>query len=335
MINLVVYLPNSYYLNEATSFYIDMVCEGLSNQKPKIVHELSGLNKFDAVFVIDAKSFLFVKMRYPTMKIITWYQGIVPEEALMTLNSRLRYRVWSALEFFALNFSLLNIFVSSAMKNHYEHKYNYNNKRDIIIPCFNKKINSDSYSYSRGLSFVYAGSLHKWQCIERLLNIFKLIQIKEPAAALYFYTFNVNQARDIIKKYALCNVTLESVGLEEIDVKISKSKYGFLIRDDHVVNNVATPTKMSTYLSVGTKPILTDVFHDFTDYIDPDTCIFLDNAISDEDAADAILIDYYLRDDIDRFVSARDKVFEAYFNRSLYVKNIKQLVVDILSIKTS
>lgn len=40
-------------------------------------------------------------------------------------------------------------------------------------------------------------------------------------------------------------------------------KFGFVLRDDIAVNNVATPTKLSSYLSAGVIPIYSSALKDF------------------------------------------------------------------------
>ncbi|MEZ6930042.1 hypothetical protein [Aeromonas sp. S16(2024)] len=324
--NLLVYLPKSEYLNEATSFYIDMLCEGISNKESKIVYKLSELKGCDAVLVIDVKSFLFVKSRYPSMKVITWYQGIVPEEGLMFLNnSKIKFIYWSCFEFICLCFSFLNVFVSKAMHQHYVNKYKYKRLGGVVIPCFNKGIDHSIANQDRGFSFVYAGSLHKWQCIERMLSIFSAVQKKEPIATLEFYTFSVHDAEELIKKYSLKNTNIKRVELKDVDKEISKSKYGFLIREDHIVNNVATPTKINTYLSVGTRPILTDVIFDFKEKIDKNLCVYVSLHDADEQIADLIIADYRIKINELSFASARKNVFANYYNRDGYIKMLREI----------
>ncbi|MEN3759932.1 hypothetical protein [Aeromonas veronii] len=328
MTKIAVYLPKYDYLNEATSYYIDMVCDGLANEKPHIVYRLSELKKCNCemVLVIDAKSLVFVKLRYPTLKVITWYQGVVPEEALMVLGSRIRYVYWSFFEFISLQLSVLNIFVSGAMKEHYKRKYKYNKNQDVIIPCFNKQLCNEPIVENKNLSFVYAGSLHKWQCIDRMLSIFKCVQEINPDATLDFYTFNVDDARKIIDSFSLKNVKVMCAALDEIDKLISKSRYGFLIRDDHIVNNVATPTKLSTYLSVGTKPIITDVIFDFRENIDENACVNVSWLCSDREIAELIVVDYKRERAFDSFVIARDALFKCYLNRDKYVAKLREIM---------
>lgn len=325
MTKFVVYLPKLSYLNEATSYYIDMVCDGLFNEKPNITYRLSDLKKYRVVLVIDAKSCIFVKLRYPTVKVITWYQGVVPEEALMIFNSRIRYMYWSIFEFFSLQFSVLNIFVSEAMKKHYKNKYKYSASRDIIIPCFNKQLCHAPISENKELGFVYAGSLHRWQCIDRMLSIFKSVQQMEPNATLDFYTFNVEEARKKVGAFSLNNVNVMCAPLDEIEKLISKRKYGFLIRDNHIVNNVATPTKLSTYLSVGTKPILTDVVFDFRENISKDAYICIDDSETNDNIAALIMDDFKREGAFISFLLARDELFKCYFNKEQYINKLREI----------
>ncbi|MFH4294131.1 hypothetical protein WAJ58_23570, partial [Acinetobacter baumannii] len=49
--------------------------------------------------------------------------------------------------------------------------------------------------------------------------------------------------------------SIKYVSLENLDTELLKYKYGFLIRENHIVNNVATPTKMNSYLANGIIPI--------------------------------------------------------------------------------
>ncbi|TNJ21947.1 hypothetical protein CF111_12745 [Aeromonas sobria] len=277
------------------------------------------------VLVIDAKSLIFVKLRYPTLKVITWYQGVVPEEALMVLGSHIRYIYWSVFEFISLQLSVLNIFVSGAMKEHYIKKYKYNKNQDIIIPCFNKQLCPEPIIENKNLSFVYAGSLHKWQCIDRMLSIFKSVQQIEPNATLDFYTFNVEEAREKVGAFSLNNVNVMCAPLDEIDKLISKRKYGFLIRDNHIVNHVATPTKLSTYLSVGTKPILTDVVFDFRDNISKDAYICIDDSETNDNIAALIIDDFKREGAFISFLLARDELFKCYFNKEQYINKLREI----------
>lgn len=326
MTRLAVYLPQPGYLNEATSFYIEMICDGLANGEKNIVYNLSDLSGYDVVFVIDARSFVFVKLRHPRLKVVTWYQGVVPEEILMLSGSYIRYIYWCFLEFLSLRFSSLNIFISNAMKNHYENKYRHKISKSLVIPCFNKELAHDIVM-NDSLSFVYAGGLHKWQCIDRMLNIFSIIQAKEPNATLDFYTFNVAEAKKIVDSLNLNHVTLKTASLNEIDKLISKSKYGFIIRENHIVNNVATPTKLSTYLSVGTKPIITDVIFDFRMNVSRDVCVRVNWSDTDIEIAESIVSDHNNKDASGAFISARKELFKNYLNRSVYVDKLRKLII--------
>lgn len=109
------------------------------------------------------------------------------------------------------------------------------------------------------LSFVYAGALYDWQCIEETVLVFKMINEIDPSARLTLLTAKKQKAEELIKKFALVNIKISFVKLENLQNELVKYKYGFLLRKNDPINNVATPTKMNSYLAAGIIPINTNV----------------------------------------------------------------------------
>ncbi|SQD80125.1 glycosyltransferase family protein [Moritella yayanosii] len=329
MKNISVYLPKKDYLNEATEYYIEMLIGGIDCDFIGYFYSLKDIKHHDNVLVIDAKSLVFIKLRYPLKRVITWYQGVVPEEALMVFESRFRYYYWSFFEFISLKLSSWNFFVSTAMVTHYQKKYRIHITNKTIIPCFNKQMNkdiiyetADKYKY---LTFVYAGSLHKWQCVEQTLEIFKRLNDIHSDSQFFLYTFDVEEAKKMVKNIGVKNVTISRSSLEEIDYKISKCHYGFLVRDDNVVNNVATPTKLSTYLSVGTKPIMTNVIHDFESCLNLSNAVIYENMTSIDNIVKAIMTNYNNGMSVDDLVVDYETAFSDYYNRKHYQNIISKI----------
>ncbi len=329
MKNVSVYLPKKDYLNEATVFYIEMLIDGLGCDFLGYFYSLSDIKYHENVLVIDAKSLVFIKLRYPFKKVMTWYQGIVPEEALMVFASKFRYCYWSVFEYLSLKLSSWNFFVSTAMLEHYRAKYMVEITNKTVIPCFNKQMNKDiileSAKKYEHLTFVYAGSTHKWQCVEQTLAIFKKLNEVHEKAQLFLYTFDVSQAEKMVKKIGVNNVTISRCSLEEIDYKISKCHYGFLVREDNAVNNVATPTKLSTYLSVGTKPIMTNVIHDFESCLNLNNAVIYEHSESIEDIVKLILINYNNGTLVDDLIMDYEMAFSDYYNSDNYKKVVSKI----------
>jgi hypothetical protein len=166
------------------------------------------------------------------------------------------------LEKYALQISKLNIFVSERMKKHYIEKYNYISRNDIIIPCYNQNINKNAFNQEKYSipSFVYAGSVHHWQCIDEMLILFRSIKEQLSSATLTIYTKEQEVVINKLEKYSLNNsVIVKYLPYQELKHELSQFKYGFLLREEHIVNHVATPIKINTYLANGIIPIITNV----------------------------------------------------------------------------
>lgn len=268
---VVFFLPPK-TMNEATVYYVDIVKQGFLEAGYIInqTESLSDLKKYNKIFVMSAKWCFIVKLINPSAQIITWFQGLGGEEALMTKNSIIRQRLWNCVEFFSMKFSWLNIYVSERMHKYYQDTYRVKDKNFFIMPCFNKQLNLDSFNIMNKYNspnFVYAGGLDAWQCIDETLELFSLLEKDLPNASLTLLTKDKVKAKEMMEKYNIENYTLNFVALENLDNELKKYKYGFLIRKDHIVNNVSTPTKMNSYLANGVIPVYTNVIDDFNDEI--------------------------------------------------------------------
>lgn len=61
----------------------------------------------------------------------------------------------------------------------------------------------------------------------------------------------------------MCGAGIKFVPSSELQQVLGAYKYGFIVRDDIAVNNVATPTKMNSYMAAGVIPVYSDVINDF------------------------------------------------------------------------
>ena len=103
--------------------------------------------------------------------------------------------------------------------------------------------------------FLYAGSLAKYQRIDLMLDAFAQAQQALPEARLLFYTRELDEAKRLVEERGLHNVEISYKTQVELPAAIAVAKYGFVIRDDSIVNRISTPTKISTYIANGIIPI--------------------------------------------------------------------------------
>lgn len=257
-------------INDATAFYVNIIKKAISKGGDHYSEVIGSpvFEKDENVVTIGSLDALYsYRKKYKT--IINWYQGIGPEQ-LLYFSSENRFYVWGKVvlyylcEMLALRKCRLNIFVSKSMLNHYKAKYGYTGDNYFIMPCFNEYLQKNSFydeKYKRP-TFVYTGSTDGWQCIPETLCLFKKIKERIPEATLTIYSKDKEKVARMLKE---CGVEAEIkyVSYTQLSEEIKKFKYGFLIRQDNPVNDVATPTKMCSYMANGLIPIYSDVIGDF------------------------------------------------------------------------
>ncbi|HEN9524451.1 TPA: hypothetical protein U9I82_002881 [Acinetobacter baumannii] len=325
-------------INEATIYYVDMLKEAFIEAGYKVfdTESLSDLKNYNNIFVMSAKWCFIVKLMHPRARIVTWFQGLGGEEALMTRNSIIRKRLWNCVELFAMKYSWLNIYVSMRMRKYYCDTYKIIDKNFFIIPCFNKQFNFDSLSVVskyNNPTFVYAGGLDKWQCIEETLKLFSLIEKDLPNANLTILTKDIDKAKELVNKFLIKNFKVDFVPLKNLDEELKKYKYGFIIRDDHIVNNVSTPTKMNSYLANGIIPIYTNVIDDFNQNLNLKNCGLI---LDVNDRLDAWKKDIINFENVSknsefkiRVESEIEEIFGKYYNRESYINELQKYLKKI------
>ena len=152
------------------------------------------------------------------------------------------------------------IAVTEEMKLHMINKYKDKIKADFIIMpiyeeniCDFKKINDAKLINNQSI-VVYAGGTQKWQLIPEMqkamidtsANVYFEICVPKPSEF-----FEIWGDKTYIK-----NMTVESRTHGEVLKIYERSHYGFVLREDIAVNNVACPTKLVEYMENGIIPIL-------------------------------------------------------------------------------
>jgi hypothetical protein len=320
-------------LNVATLYYIKIIEKASLSIGMEMYYctKLNNVSKGDILFTITEKYFCTAKLRYPFHKTIYWSQGIGPEEYLVTGNNIMKYWIKTIIEFISVKYSDVLFAVSNRMIENFEKKYRYNKTNYIVMPCYN-------LNYISGLSistkerynqpsFVYAGNFAAWQCVEETLQIFKHIQESIPNASLTLLVKEKIEAVTLIMKYELKDVTIEYVSLEDLQNELTKYKYGFIIREDTLVNNVATPTKMNSYLASAIIPIYTDAVDSFVENITlGEYTLCLKSKSSNDEKVQAIL-EFEEKIIVPNEFNEKIKlVFDCYYNDELYEKQIKEIL---------
>lgn len=196
--------------------------------------------------------------------------GVVPEE-LMMKNKRIHTLVAEFIECTLFKKINVCIAVTNKMAIHYKKKYPLSRCQYIvyaILPShLNKKVNYDNDYLSDKVEIIYSGNTQIWQNVDIMLEA-----IKRNLDNKFRFTILTGEPDQILEKIKelkidVSQLLVKSVKPNELEDYYRKSHYGFVLRDDILVNQVACPTKIIEYLTYGIIPIvLSEKIGDFEDY---------------------------------------------------------------------
>lgn len=194
---------------------------------------------------------------YPWIKRILDMHGVVPEEFTYQ-GDQTSAQYFNSIEKQMISSVSYLVVVSEAMRHHVEKKYSGLFRGQFItLPIF-QGINIDqSYKpYHNGKPIIiYAGGLQKWQQVP------KMIDAIDKTADYNIYLFFCPEPELVIamlpeKLRGSPSVIVESRNLSELIKEYRQCHYGFILRGDILVNQVACPTKLIEYLAMGIVPIV-------------------------------------------------------------------------------
>lgn len=203
-------------------------------------------------------SFLFIK--WIKNKYVLDLHGVVPEE-LKFQNMKLKSKLFNLIECFIFDKIDICVAVTNRLATHYKNKYPVSKCKYIIYTIFpNNLVQSnlhESNSDDNLVHIIYSGNTQKWQNIDLMLSV-----IKRNLFPNYKYTIltgELQNMKDALIIHGLNNeknIELKSVSPKELASYYERANYGFILRDDIAVNNVACPTKLVEYMFYGIIPIV-------------------------------------------------------------------------------
>lgn len=197
--------------------------------------------------------------------------GVVPEELAMK-NKKIHTKIASLVEKALFHKIQICIAVTNRMVKHYMNKYPNSKSHYIVYAILPNHINKTvKYNFeeqaSEKIEIIYSGNAQVWQNIDLMLQV-----IKSNISNKINFTILTGEPDKINHKLKengidLSLIHVKSVKPEELKDYYLKSNYGFVLRDDILVNRVACPTKIIEYLAYGIHPIvLSEKIGDFEEY---------------------------------------------------------------------
>jgi glycosyltransferase involved in cell wall biosynthesis len=186
--------------------------------------------------------------------------GAVPEEEKFFKNRKIILLFYTMVERIVFSHVKKVICVTYSMRDHFNIKYpKYKGNYYVysILPINIKTEQSQNLIKSDDkIIILYSGGISPWQKVDYMLQIIEKNQA--PNILYIILTGHVTEFKEIISKYHISeqNLKLDSVNPNELSKYYELTDYGFILRDDNPVNNVANPTKMVEYLYYGIIPIV-------------------------------------------------------------------------------
>jgi hypothetical protein len=115
--------------------------------------------------------------------------------------------------------------------------------------------------------FCYLGQAQSWQCVQETIAVYSRIERERNDTFFLVLTRDTEEFRKLSQAKGIKNIEIRSVPHAMVPCFLKWCDYGFVIRKPHLVNFVASPTKVLEYLSAGVRPILTEAVGDFSDFL--------------------------------------------------------------------
>ncbi|TKS56985.1 glycosyltransferase [Mesohalobacter halotolerans] len=227
----------------------------------------SFLVKGDVLYIRSFMDYIFLQpFRFLGIKMVYDFRGFVAYESYLKHKSIIKFLVVYFLEGICY-LTATNIFtVSNQFSKTLKKKYLVKRKIHVIPSLISQKLvtsNNISIAESKN-KFVYIGGLSKWQKVDEIIKIFDEIS-KSYDSTLDIITKDLNTANKLINS-AKNKDKIRCFSIDQNDVMKTLINYdfGFLLRDNILLNNVASPVKFLEYCAAGVLPVISENVGDFS-----------------------------------------------------------------------
>lgn len=171
------------------------------------------------------------------------------------------------------------IFVSQKMHRYYEDKFGRVIENHAVIPCaINAQFKFDpqkraslrrEHNLLDKLVVAYAGSAVAYQLVDEMCILFKAIHQHLPNAHFMILSHHSGQFQRQLDEHKIntANYSIFSVTHEGVFDLLQMGDVGLMLRDDSILNIVASPTKFAEYLLCGLPVITSDYVGDFSNAV--------------------------------------------------------------------
>lgn len=230
---------------------------------------LSKLQNFETPVVVQARGLCAEEYRYASQKSISSNRKNIGIKALW---DKLIFKSLQKIEKYVYNAQTSNAFnlkieaVSLALKDYIIQKFGADPVKIVLaIKDIPKTIDKyqvvvwrtqvrdelgipDDYTV-----YCYSGSFKPWQCAKETIESFSFQYFKDPKSFMLVLTQDQEPFENELKRLDIpkSNYIIKNVKTEELYKYMSAANFGFLLREQDIINWVSRPTKMLEYQACG------------------------------------------------------------------------------------
>ncbi len=231
---------------------------------------------------------LYILKLFPRTRIIFESRGATIEEKKYVNENNLNFKkkIKTYLSYFSekllIEKSNAVICVSNALKEYYFEKFKIENRNKFIVfpgaadsflffmnSTLRERIREKLNYKDDDIVIIYIGALNmKWEIPDVVFSFLKDLSLKDKLFKFLIVTPDVEFTNTYISKYKLKNyATVLESPFNEVNHYLNAADIGLLLREDILMNNVASPTKFSEYLLAGLPAIISKGILDFSSVI--------------------------------------------------------------------
>lgn len=233
----------------------------------------TALKKARHIYVRSYKDFILVYLLrfvfFAKCKIIYDFRALVCYESYYKNKSKFRFVILRQLERFAYKMADHICAVSHSLKRQLIKEFGLRNIS--INPCCVNEVFKREKLIENHVQFVYLGGMSSWQCFNDVLKLYEQIEEKNAfTSTLTVITQDLTKAGQLIETFRPGgrNIILISLPPEQVFTELKKYDFGFLLREENIINKVASPIKLLEYVACGVIPVISNNIGDFSEEID-------------------------------------------------------------------
>jgi len=171
--------------------------------------------------------------------------------------------------------------VSNALVDHWKQKYQYQDDRQVIIPCtlgadHKRSDRREAIRNDLGVALdekllVYSGSTAGWQSFDLLKKLLEPALSSDPKLKVLFLSRS-DENNAALKNQFPGQVFVKWLDASEVSDYLSACDVGLLVREDTVTNLVSSPTKFAEYLNAGLNVLISPKIGDMSAFVQDQKC---------------------------------------------------------------